>query len=37
MAQMGYVVGKGLGPEGKGRVDPVPAYAYPQGVSLGNL
>lgn len=35
MEKMGYVVGTGLGREGEGRVDPVTAYVYPQGVSLG--
>lgn len=35
MSKMGYVVGTGLGPDGEGRVDPVVAYVYPQGVSLG--
>ncbi|KAB7501857.1 Zinc finger CCCH-type with G patch domain-containing protein, partial [Armadillidium nasatum] len=34
MAKMGYIVGTGLGPKGEGRVDPVSAYVYPQGVSL---
>nr|XP_045581182.1 zinc finger CCCH-type with G patch domain-containing protein-like isoform X1 [Procambarus clarkii] len=34
MEKMGYVVGTGLGPEGEGRVEPVTAYVYPQGVSL---
>lgn len=35
MEKMGYVVGSGLGREGEGRVEPVTAYVYPQGVSLG--
>lgn len=35
MEKMGYVVGTGLGREGEGRVEPVTAYVYPQGVSLG--
>ena len=35
MAKMGYVLGEGLGPKGKGIVEPVTAYAYPQGISLG--
>lgn len=34
MLKMGYVVGTGLGREGEGRVEPVTAYVYPQGVSL---
>ncbi|XP_047473269.1 zinc finger CCCH-type with G patch domain-containing protein-like [Penaeus chinensis] len=34
MAKMGYVIGTGLGPTGEGRVEPVSAYVYPQGVSL---
>ncbi|KAK4302425.1 hypothetical protein Pmani_025486 [Petrolisthes manimaculis] len=34
MSKMGYVVGTGLGREGEGRVEPVVAYVYPQGVSL---
>lgn len=34
MMKMGYVVGTGLGREGEGRVEPVTAYVYPQGVSL---
>ncbi|KAK8748304.1 hypothetical protein OTU49_016063 [Cherax quadricarinatus] len=34
MEKMGYVVGTGLGPQGDGRVEPVTAYVYPQGVSL---
>lgn len=34
MEKMGYVVGTGLGPLGEGRVEPVTAYVYPQGVSL---
>ncbi|KAK7073723.1 hypothetical protein SK128_023308 [Halocaridina rubra] len=34
MQKMGYVVGTGLGPSGEGRVEPVVAYVYPQGVSL---
>lgn len=37
MEKMGYVVGTGLGPQGEGRVEPVTAYVYPQGVSLGKL
>ena len=36
MSKMGYIVGTGLGPKGSGRVEPVEAYVYPQGVSLGN-
>ena len=35
MALMGYVPGSGLGKDGSGRVEPVPAYVYPAGVSLG--
>ncbi|KAG0713254.1 Zinc finger CCCH-type with G patch domain-containing protein [Chionoecetes opilio] len=34
MRKMGYIVGSGLGREGEGRVEPVTAYVYPQGVSL---
>ena len=34
LQRMGYTPGKGLGKEGEGRVDPVPAYLYPPGVSL---
>lgn len=34
MMKMGYIVGTGLGREGEGRVEPVTAYVYPQGVSL---
>ncbi|XP_076059089.1 zinc finger CCCH-type with G patch domain-containing protein-like [Oratosquilla oratoria] len=34
MAKMGYIVGTGLGRNGEGRVEPVEAYVYPQGVSL---
>ncbi|XP_068208151.1 zinc finger CCCH-type with G patch domain-containing protein-like isoform X1 [Palaemon carinicauda] len=34
MQKMGYIVGTGLGPSGEGRVEPVVAYVYPQGVSL---
>lgn len=34
MEKMGYIVGTGLGREGEGRVEPVSAYVYPQGVSL---
>ncbi|XP_042875567.1 zinc finger CCCH-type with G patch domain-containing protein-like [Penaeus japonicus] len=34
MAKMGYIIGTGLGPNGEGRVEPVSAYVYPQGVSL---
>ena len=37
MCKMGYIVGTGLGPNGSGRVDPVQAYVYPQGVSLGKF
>lgn len=37
MAKMGYVIGTGLGPTGEGRVEPVSAYVYPQGVSLGEF
>ena len=35
MRKMGYIVGTGLGRDGEGRVEPVSAYVYPQGVSLG--
>lgn len=34
MEKMGYVIGTGLGRDGTGRVEPVEAYVYPQGVSL---
>lgn len=34
MAAMGYVPGTGLGRDGEGRVEPVPAYLYPARVSL---
>lgn len=37
MAKMGYIIGTGLGPNGEGRVEPVSAYVYPQGVSLGEF
>ncbi|KAF2351551.1 Zinc finger CCCH-type [Trinorchestia longiramus] len=34
MLLMGYVAGTGLGRHQEGRVEPVPAYLYPPGVSL---
>ncbi|KAA0203430.1 hypothetical protein HAZT_HAZT009646 [Hyalella azteca] len=34
MSLMGYVAGAGLGRRQEGRVEPVPAYLYPPGVSL---
>lgn len=37
MANMGYVVGCGLGKFGEGRLEPVEAMAYPPGKSLGKL
>lgn len=33
---MGYIHGSGLGKNGLGRVDPVPATVFPPGKSLGN-
>ena len=35
MAQMGYVVGTGLGRNGEGRLEPVEALVFPPGKSLG--
>jgi hypothetical protein len=35
MAQMGYVVGTGLGKNGEGRLEPVEALVFPAGKSLG--
>lgn len=37
MANMGYVVGTGLGKSGEGRVEPVIAVALPRGKSLGMI
>jgi hypothetical protein len=35
MAQMGYVMGTGLGRNGEGRLEPVEALVFPAGKSLG--
>ena len=35
MLAMGWQVGQGLGREGQGRVEPVPAWFYPPGRGLG--
>lgn len=35
MAQMGYIIGTGLGKEADGRIDPVEATVLPAGKSLG--
>ena len=37
MQKMGYKARTGLGKDADGRVDPVPAFLYPSGVSLGLL
>ncbi|XP_064649399.1 zinc finger CCCH-type with G patch domain-containing protein-like [Lineus longissimus] len=37
MAKMGYVMGQGLGKDGKGRADPVPIQLLPPGKSLDKI
>ncbi len=37
MQKMGYVFGEGLGRDGEGRIDPVKAFVFPPGRSLGMI